>query len=404
MKTYEVLFVTPHGNGWAIINSDTVSSVKSILENQSKFQPLDILHIKERKVICGLNTSIIYEGHCETLMSPYDLAVSQGYEGSLEEWLESLKGESAYEIWLDQGHTGTEEDFLDWLRESSSTNLYELNDVDIDSPSDNQALIYNKTTHKWENKNIPAISVVNDATLTIKQGSSTLGTFTANQSVDNDISIPQHIFINYIDGIVDYDGNEYHEVTIGNQTWLIENLKTTCYLDGTPISQGTSLSSTPSWYFPDNNSSYKDDYGLLYNWYTVNNQSNNFIDGYHVPSNAEWTQLFSYVKNQSEYWCNNNSNRLAKALASIIGWNRSLVGCSPGNNPNVNNATGFSAMPAGFYSGSYVYFSTFARLWSNTEEDSNYAYNYFLYFNEVNFGKAFFDKTWALSVRLIKNT
>lgn len=95
MKTFEVLFVTPHGNGWAIVNSDNVSSVRSILENQSKFQPLNILHIKEVKAICGVNTSIIYEGHCETIVSPYDLAVSQGFEGSLEDWLESLKGDDA---------------------------------------------------------------------------------------------------------------------------------------------------------------------------------------------------------------------------------------------------------------------------------------------------------------------
>lgn len=42
----------------------------------------------------------------------YELAVSEGYTGTLAEWLDSLTGKSAYEIWLDQGNAGTNADFL----------------------------------------------------------------------------------------------------------------------------------------------------------------------------------------------------------------------------------------------------------------------------------------------------
>lgn len=57
-------------------------------------------------------------------LSAYEIAIQEGFEGSIEEWLESLKGEdgedgqnglSAYEVWLDQGNEGTEQDFFDSL-------------------------------------------------------------------------------------------------------------------------------------------------------------------------------------------------------------------------------------------------------------------------------------------------
>lgn len=35
--------------------------------------------------------------------------------------------------------------------------------------------------------------------------------------------------------VYDYDGNKYNTITIGNQIWMTENLKTTHYKDGTPI-------------------------------------------------------------------------------------------------------------------------------------------------------------------------
>ena len=48
----------------------------------------------------------------------YDLAVENGYKGTLEEWLESLKGsngKSAYELAVEKGYSGTIEEWLESL-------------------------------------------------------------------------------------------------------------------------------------------------------------------------------------------------------------------------------------------------------------------------------------------------
>ena len=45
-------------------------------------------------------------------LSPYDVAVEQGFTGSEQEWLDSLKGDSAYDLWLKAGNVGTFDDFL----------------------------------------------------------------------------------------------------------------------------------------------------------------------------------------------------------------------------------------------------------------------------------------------------
>lgn len=54
--------------------------------------------------------------------SAYELAVSKGYRGTLDEWLESLNGtngsngKSAYELAVENGYTGTEQEWLESLK------------------------------------------------------------------------------------------------------------------------------------------------------------------------------------------------------------------------------------------------------------------------------------------------
>lgn len=181
--------------------------------------------------------------------------------------------------------------------------------------------------------------------------------------------------------ITDRDNNTYNTVLIGTQCWMKENLKTTKYADGTAISNGTTTSTDVAyWYYPNNSSSNQSTYGLLYNWKAVMHNSSSSASnpsgvqgicptGWHVPSYAEWTQLTNYVSSQLQYLCDENSDNIAKALASTTGWANSTEPCAVGNNPSSNNATGFSGLPAGQFHISLTYadFSTNAYYWSSTQ-------------------------------------
>lgn len=45
--------------------------------------------------------------------SAYELAVENGFKGTVEDWLKSLQGKSAYEIAVENGFQGTIEDWYD---------------------------------------------------------------------------------------------------------------------------------------------------------------------------------------------------------------------------------------------------------------------------------------------------
>ena len=214
--------------------------------------------------------------------------------------------------------------------------------------------------------------------------------------------------------VKDIDGNVYNTVQIGNQCWMKENLRATKYADGTPIDQVSSKSAKVAyWFYPNNEASNKATYGLLYNWKAVmRNSSSSSANpsgvqgicptGWHVPSDAEWTQLTDYVSSKSQYQCNSDSTYIAKALASTTGWNTYGGTCAVGNTPSNNNATGFGALPAG-RSYNYGSFDQSARFWSATELSSNDAYYRDLYYPSARVYRDNDAKYYGFSVRCIKD-
>lgn len=140
--------------------------------------------------------------------------------------------------------------------------------------------------------------------------------------------------------IIDVDWNIYHTVTIGSQTWMVENLSTTKYNDGydIPYESDTynwrALTTAARCNYPE--------WGFrLYNWYAVNTGKLAPI-GWHVATDEDWTTLQNYVASNL-----GTSPSVAKALAATTNWSTSTTTDATGNNLAKNNSTGFSALPSG---------------------------------------------------------
>ena len=216
--------------------------------------------------------------------------------------------------------------------------------------------------------------------------------------------------------VVDVDGNYYNTVLIGTQCWMKENLRTTHYPDSAAIIHltGGSSSTYGAYYKNANLSDAYAQYGLLYNWLAVMHgaSSSDAVpsgrqgicpNGWHVPSNAEWTLMENFLKSQRRYWCNNNSNYIGKSLAAKTGWN-GANDCSVGSTPSTNNATRFSALPAGRYiDNSYSNLGLEALFWTATQNNDNTAYMRYLNSGNASLLSNSYNKSNAYSVRCVKN-
>jgi uncharacterized protein (TIGR02145 family) len=169
-------------------------------------------------------------------------------------------------------------------------------------------------------------------------------------------------FISCTDG----DNINYPVVQIGSQVWMAENLKTTRYNDGTAIplvigNTDWSALATPGYcWFNNNESVYKPIYGALYNWYT-GNTGNLCPTGWHLPTDAEWTTLTTYLGGESIA-----SGKLKKTGTTL--WQ------SP--NYGATNESGFSALPGGYrgFNGSFTYVGKGGYWWSATEDVAKFAW------------------------------
>ena len=114
--------------------------------------------------------------------------------------------------------------------------------------------------------------------------------------------------------------------------------------------------------------------------------------------------MTNYVGSQTQYQCDNSSVRIAKALASTTGWLSSDETCDVGNNPSTNNATGFSALPAGYYGGGYYGgFGGYAYFWSATESSGSGAYSRCLKYDYADVGRYHYGEYFGFSVRCVRD-
>jgi len=181
-----------------------------------------------------------------------------------------------------------------------------------------------------------------------------------------------------VDNVEDIDGNIYHTVKIGSQVWMDSNLKTTHYNDGTPIQLVPNNDlwrslETPAYCWFDNKEGFKNTYGALYNWHTIN--TNKLCpEGWHVPSDSDWKTLTDYLTING-YGYHGSGEDIGKSLASTTGWVASTEIGAVGNDQSINNKSGFKAYPSGirFSNGEFRHKGENAKWWSSTETSATSA-------------------------------
>lgn len=194
--------------------------------------------------------------------------------------------------------------------------------------------------------------------------------------------------------IKDGDGNIYQTVTIGNQVWLKENLKTTKYNDGTPINDfeenddwWQDRSGAYCWYNNDEEA-FKNVYGALYNWYAANS-SKLCPKGFRVPSSGDWEDLATSVGGMD-----------------VAGGMLKEMGTTHWDSPNTeaSDSYGFAALGGGFRDevGAFFYIKLQGLWWTTTKYNDFVAQSmYTTYGNKELFSDGD-GMTCGYSIRCIK--
>ena len=179
--------------------------------------------------------------------------------------------------------------------------------------------------------------------------------------------------------------------------WSSENLDVDKFRNGDIIPEARTPSAwklagenkTPAWCYYDNDLENAKKYGKLYNWFAVIDPRGLAPEGWHVPTDNEWTELENLLDDDA-----------GKKLKSKNGWE---------NSGNGTDQIGFNAMPGGGRNGAgdFHLIGELAFFWCATEDEFGEAwgrdfhgcYNYVVRDND----ECYYNKTSGASVRCIRD-
>lgn len=179
------------------------------------------------------------------------------------------------------------------------------------------------------------------------------------------------------------------------QSWMTRNLDVSTYKNGDVIPQVTdaaewsSLTTGAYCYFNNDSTTYAATYGKLYNWYAINDPRGLAPEGWHIPSDFEWTTLASCLG--------------GPGVAGDLLKEKGTVHWTPPNTGT--NLSNFTGLPGGNRSdaGNFPAAGMYGQWWSLTEDSSNTANTRYLinssngiYINTIN-------KKYGCSVRCIRD-
>jgi uncharacterized protein (TIGR02145 family) len=191
-------------------------------------------------------------------------------------------------------------------------------------------------------------------------------------------------------------------IVIGTQQWMRENLDVLTYRNGDIIPQVTDSTAwanltTGAWCYYNNDPLNGAIYGKLYNWYAVNDPRGLAPQGWHIPTDAEWTTLGTLL-----------------GVTDGLGYNWVDAGGkmkTPGTtrwttpNTSATNESGFAALPGGYryYFGPFYKVNEHSLWWSATEIDSERASQRSIAYNNSTLWNFWNDKKYGYSVRCIRD-
>lgn len=191
------------------------------------------------------------------------------------------------------------------------------------------------------------------------------------------------------------DDFEAGSVKIGKQIWQSKNLNVSVFANGDKIVEAKSANEwkragnlkQPAWCYYNYDPENGEKYGKLYNWYALNDPRKLAPDGWHVPSDEEWSILINNLGGETVA---GQKMRVSVGLKKV---------------DNATNSSGFSALPGGYCSGdgSFSRIGNYAYWWSSTLNLNFGAWYRFLFFNVAFADRSNLGKESGLSIRCVKD-
>lgn len=194
--------------------------------------------------------------------------------------------------------------------------------------------------------------------------------------------------------ITDYDGNFYRTIRIGDQCWMMDNLRVTHYRNGDPIDNVTDAGEWHTYgsgaYSDYNNDTTNAcDYGRLYNWLAVMDSRNIAPEGWHVATDEDWQTLADYLGGDA-----------------VAGGKIKMAGTAFWMSPNTGatNESGFSALPGGRRNnwGEYLSINSEAGYWTSSDA-GGYGWYWYLTYDNSELVRDWLYGLYGLAVRCVKD-
>jgi uncharacterized protein (TIGR02145 family) len=189
-------------------------------------------------------------------------------------------------------------------------------------------------------------------------------------------------------------------IKIGSQIWTSKNLEVSTYLNGEPIRHARTQEEWKdadskgkgAWCYYNHDPKNGEIYGKLYNWYAVNVKRGLAPEGYHIPSDAEWSILINYLGGDSTGF----------KMKSTTTWNIKGYNLEKGNN---SDSSGFNALAGGLCnsSGDFYKITGYGYWWGSSENYTSLAWNRSLSDNNTRVARGNFSKGDGFSVRCLRD-